>query len=291
MHRKTMALALGGGGMRGAAHVGVLKVLENEGIPIDYIVGNSMGAIVGGLYASGVPIEQLCDERSFRAFRDSYVPTLGAKLLKLPLTVLLPLRTGPVGIMSGRKYQKYLQKQIPEGKEKIEALNIPYSAVATNLLDGQAYRLSEGDLSLAMRASSSLAPIIRPVKVGNKLCVDGGVRANLPASAARDTGADVVIAVVVDDKLKEVPEKNMWHYRKLAERMANIMLAVTDEQQMQFADIVIAPEVSNISILSKNKDDILRAMHAGEIAARKALPLIREKLHLPPGSQLTESSP
>lgn len=289
-HRKTMALALGGGGMRGAAHAGVLKVLEKEGIPIDYIVGNSMGAIVGGLYAAGVPIEQLCDEQGIRAFRNSYVPTLGAKLLKLPLTVLFPFRTGPVGIMSGEKYQKFLQKHIPEGKEKIEALNIPYSAVVTNLLDGQAYRLSEGDLSLAMRASSTLAPIIRPVKVGDKLCVDGGVRANLPASAARDTGADVVIAVVVDDKLKEVPEKSMWHYRSLAERMANIMLAVTDEQQMQFADIVIAPEVSNISILSKNKEDILRAMNAGEIAALKALPLIREKLNLPPGSKLSESS-
>ena len=288
-HRKTMALALGGGGMRGAAHAGVLKVLQNEGIPIDYIVGNSMGAIVGGLYAAGVPIDRLCDEQGIRAFRNSYVPTLGAKLLKLPLMVLSPFRTGPVGIMSGEKYQKFLQKQIPAGKEKIEALNIPYSAVATNLLDGQAYRLSEGDLSLAMRASSALAPIIRPVKVGDKLCVDGGVRANLPASAARDTGADVVIAVVVDDKLKEVPEKSMWHYRNLAERMTNIVLAVTDEHQMQFADIVIAPEVSNISILSKNKDDILRAMNAGEIAARKALPLIREKLHLPPGSKLTES--
>ncbi len=289
MRRKTMALALGGGGMRGAAHAGVLKVLQSEGIPIDYIVGNSMGAIVGGLYAAGVPVEKLCDEQGIRAFRNSYVPTLGAKMVKLPLSLVLPFRTGPVGIMSGKKYQKFLQKQIPAGKENIEALNIPFSAVATNLLDGQAYRLSQGDLSLAMRASSALAPIIRPVKVGDKLCVDGGVRANLPASAARDTGADVVIAVVVDDKLKEVPEKGMWHYRQLAERMANIMLAVTDEQQMQFADIVIAPEVNNISILSKNKDDIIRAMNAGEIAARKALPLIREKLHLQPFSQLTES--
>ncbi len=289
--RKTMALALGGGGVRGAAHVGVLRVFEQEKIPIDYIVGNSMGAIVGGLYAAGVSIDDLCRENSFRDFRKSYVPTLAAKTLKLPLSALWsPFRTGPVGIMSGRKYQSFLEKHIPAGKEKIESLNIPYSAVVTNLIDGQAYRISEGDLATAMRASSTLAPIIRPVRIGDKLCVDGGVRANLPASAARDTGADIVVAVVVDDSLRKISEKSLRHYRAVTERLADIVLAVTDEHQLQFADIVISPDVSGISIFSKKKADILRAMEAGEIAARKALPLIKQKMNLPPETQLSESS-
>lgn len=289
--RKTMALALGGGGVRGAAHVGILRVLEREKIPIDYIVGNSMGAIVGGLYAAGVGFDELCDEESFKDFRKSYVPTLSAKALRLPLSVLWsPFRTGPVGIMSGRKYQAFLEKHIPEGKENIENLNIPYSAVVTNLIDGQAYRISQGDLATAMRASSTLAPIIRPVKIGDKLCVDGGVRANLPASAARDTGADVVVAVLVDDPLRKVKEKTLRHYRAVTERLADIVLAVTDEHQLQFADIVISPDVSGISIFSKKSEDISRAMRAGEIAAEKALPLIRKKMNLPPAAKLTESS-
>ncbi len=288
--RKTMALALGGGGVRGAAHVGVLRVLEQNKIPIDYIVGNSMGAIVGGMYAAGVSLDELCKEESFEDFRKAYVPTLAAKTLKLPLSALWsPFRTGPIGIMSGRKYQKFLEKHIPEGKETIESLNIPYSAVVTNLIDGQAYRISEGDLATAMRASSTIAPIIRPVKIGDKLCIDGGVRANLPASAARDTGADVVIAVVVDDTLRKIPEKDLRHYRAVTERLADIVLAVTDEHQLQFADIVISPDVSGVSIFSKKKEDITRALEAGEIAARKALPLIRKKMNLPE-TQLSESS-
>lgn len=290
VNRKTLALALGGGGVRGAAHVGVLRVLEEQKIPIDYIVGNSMGAIVGGMYAAGVPFDELQKEDSFSEFRKSYLPTFGAKAIRLPLSVLWsPFRTNAAGVMSGKKYQAFLEKHIPKGKENIEDLNIPYSAVVTNLLDGQAYRISEGKLATAMRASSTLAPIVRPVKIGDKLCVDGGIRANLPASAARDTGADVVIAVLVDDPLRTISEKKMRHYRKVTERLADIVLAVTDEHQLQFADIVIAPDVSGISIFSKNQDDVGRAMAAGEAAARKALPLIRKKMNLPE-MQLSETS-
>lgn len=282
VNRKTMALALGGGGVRGAAHVGVLRVLEEQKIPIDYIVGNSMGAIVGGMYAAGVPFEELGSESSFRDFRKSYLPTFCAKAIRLPLSVLWsPFRTKPVGVMSGKKYQAFLEKHIPKGKENIEDLNIPFSAVVTNLLDGQAYRISEGKLATAMRASSTLAPIVRPVKIGDKLCIDGGIRANLPASAARDTGADVVVAVLVDDPLREIPKKRMRHYRAVTERLADIVLAVTDEHQLQFADIVIAPDVSGISIFSDNNEDVGRAVAAGEAAARKALPLIRKKMGLP----------
>ena len=288
--RKTMALALGGGGVRGAAHVGVLRVLEREKIPIDYIVGNSMGAIVGGLYSAGVGFDELCDEQSFKDFRKSYVPTWSAKVFRLPLSAMFRFRKGPIGVMTGRRYQSFLEKHIPKGKEKIEDLNIPFSAVVTNLIDGQAYRISEGDLATAMRASSTLAPLIRPVEIGDKLCVDGGVRANLPASAARDTGADIVVAVLVDDPLRKIPEKRLRHYRAVTERMADIVLAVTDEHQLQFADIVISPDVSGISIFSNKKGDISRAMRAGEVAARKALPLIRQKMNLPPPAQFAESN-
>lgn len=290
-NRKSMALALGGGGIRGAAHVGVLKVFEEEGIPIDYIVGNSAGSIVGGYYAAGVPLTEMSETDYWVKFRKSYVPNIYIQAIKMPISkVLSPVRRKPAGIASGKSFYRFLKKNMPEGVENIQDLKIPYSAVVTNLIDGQAYRISDGELATAMRASSSITPIVRPVKIGDKLCVDGGVRANLPASAAKDTGADVVIAVLIDEPLAKLPEKEFTHFRKVAERMTNIILAVADEHQQQFADIVIHPDLTGIGLFSKDKDDVQKAITAGESAARKAIPIIREKMNLPPkNSHLTET--
>lgn len=290
-NRKSMALALGGGGIRGAAHVGVLKVFEEEGIPIDYIVGNSVGSIIGGYYAAGVPLADMSETKYWQKFRKSYVPSIFKQVVKMPVSRLLsPIRRKPAGIESGNRFYRFLKKKMPDGIENIEDLNIPFSAVVTNLIDGQAYRISNGELATAMRASSSITPIIRPVKIGDKLCVDGGVRANLPASAAKDTGADIVIAVLIDEPLGTIPEKEFVHFRQVAERMTNIILAVADEHQQQFADIVIHPDLTGIGLFSKDKDDVSKAMAAGESAARKAIPIIREKMNLPPkNSQLTET--
>jgi len=288
--RKTMALALGGGGARGAAHIGVLRVLAQEGIPIDYIVGNSMGAIVGGLYSAGVDLSQIESLGTDGKLRKQYVPRM-AKLLLMPISKLTqPFRKEQLaGLVSGNRFERYIDKLIPEGSKDMENLRIPFSAVATNLIDGKAYRISEGKLSTAIRASSTISPLLRPVRIGDKIYIDGGLRANLPASSARDTGADVVVGVLVDEPLRELEEKNFYRLKGIAARMADVVLAVTDEYQLQFADVIINPDVSGIPILCDKPESVAKAIHAGEVAARKAIPLIRKKMGLPEGAKLVES--
>lgn len=289
--RKTMALALGGGGARGAAHIGVLRVLERENIPIDYIVGNSMGSVIGGLYSSGVPLDKLESLGLKGGMRKHYLPDVTTRVLMMPLAKLTqPLRKKRLaGIFSGSKFERYLVTLIPKNANDMEKLVIPFSAVATNLVDGKAYRISEGKLSTAIRASASISPLLRPVRIGDKIYTDGGVRANLPASSARDTGAEVVIAVVVDEPLRELPEKDFTTFKGITTRLGDIVLAVTDEHQLQFADIVINPDVSGIPILSNDPQDTEKAIKAGEAATLKALPLIRKKMGMPEGSRVVES--
>ena len=290
--RKTLALALGGGGVRGAAHIGLLRVLEREGIPIDYIVGNSMGAIIGGLYSSGVSLDHLEEMAENGIFKKNYAPMAIPKVIALPIKKMLPKfgRKSFAGIVSGNKFEKALAKMIPEGHDNFDSLKVPFSAVATDLTDGKAYRISEGKLSRAIRASSTLSPILKPVKIGDRVYVDGAIRANLPASSARDTGADVVLAVMVDEPLRKLPEKSFYTFKGVAQRLADIVLAVTDEHQLQFANVVVNPDVSGIAILSDNKENVVKAIKAGEVAAEKALPEIRKQLNLTPSTKLVDTS-
>lgn len=289
--RKTMALALGGGGARGAAHIGVLRVLEQEGIPIDYIVGNSMGAIVGGLYASGLPLDKLEKTAVNGHMGKEYIPRIKFKAILMPLSKIIPDfgEKQYAGLVSGKKFERCLEHFIPEGKNSFESLKVPFSAVATNLRDGKAYRISEGKLSTAIRASATISPLLKPVKIGEHVYTDGGVRANLPASSARDTGADVVVAVLVDEPLRLLPESNFHSYKGITARLADIVLAVTDEHQLQFADVVINPDVSGIPILSDDPAHVLKAIRSGEEAARKALPALRKAMKLNDHTRLVET--
>ncbi len=290
--RKTLALALGGGGVRGAAHIGLLKVLEQEGIPIDYIVGNSMGAIIGGLYSSGVPLAEMEELSKNGIFKKNYAPMAIPKVIALPIAKIIPKfgKKSFAGIVSGKKFEKAIAKIIPEGHDNFDHLKVPFSAVATDLTDGNAYRISEGKLSTAIRASSTLSPILKPVKIGDRVYVDGAIRANLPASSARDTGADVVLAVLVDEPLRKLPEKTFYTYKGVAQRLADIVLAVTDEHQLQFANIVVNPDVSGIPILGDNRENVIKAIRAGELAARKALPEIRKQLNLDASTRIVDTS-
>lgn len=286
--RKTIALALGGGGARGAAHIGILRVFEQEGIPIDYIVGNSMGSIVGGLYSSGVDLSALEQMGLKGGLSNNYLPSPVMRVLLMPISKLFqPLRKKQLaGLSDGMSFERYLEKLIPEGKNDFAKTRIPFSAVATNLKDGKAYRISEGKLSTGIRASSTLSPLLRPVKIDDKIYVDGGIRANLPASSAKDTGADVVVAVLVDDPLHEQTDKDFRTFKGITRRLADVVMSVTDEHQLQFADITINPDVSGIPMLSNKPEEVERAVRAGEAAARKAIPAIRKALKLPEGSEL-----
>lgn len=281
-HRPTVAIALGGGGVRGASHIGVLRVLREANIPIDYVVGNSMGAIVGGLFAAGVSLDDIEKIMEDKSLKEAYFPcSVAKKLLTKPLDKILhPFRKHYAGLWSGNKLSEFFETKFPKGVENVEDTPIPFSAVATNLIDGKAYRISNGKLSLAMRASSSIPPYLQPVAIDDKVFVDGGMRANLPASAARDTGADIVIAVLVDEPLRPVPAKRFRHLHSIAERIGDVMLAVADARQLPFADVIVNPDVSGLPVLNGDAEDARKAILAGEAAARKALPEIQRKLSL-----------
>lgn len=284
--RKTMALALGGGGVRGAAHIGVLRVFEEEHIPVDYIVGNSMGAIIGGSYAAGVPLDKLEECGLSKKMRKAYLPGWASRIIAAPIEkITCVFHKNYAGLWSGEKFQRYLESYLPPGM-RVEQTKIPFSAVATNLRDGEAYRISEGNLATAIRASSTMTPFLKPVEIGERLYIDGGLRANLPASAAKDTNADVVVAVLVDEPLRVLPKKTFCHYKGIGKRVGDVILSVTDEHQLEFADIIIKPDITGIKVLSKKPEDIAKAIQAGEEAARKALPLLRKRMGLPANEQL-----
>lgn len=179
------ALTLAGGGARGGAHIGVLKRLEAEGLRPDFIAGSSIGATIGALYAGGVPIAEIermaLDGRLKKAYFPgnfglnvaTYLPKYG---------VLRILRQRPIaGVYSGKSIAKFMERSLPPNVRNIEDMPIRFAAISVNLLDTKPFWISKGDIGAAVRASSSMPGLYRPVDTGQRLLIDGGLRANLPS--------------------------------------------------------------------------------------------------------------
>ncbi|MBC7998815.1 MAG: patatin-like phospholipase family protein [Leptolyngbya sp.] len=278
-------IALGGGGTRGCAHIGVLRVLEKEGIKIDGIAGTSIGAIIGGLYAAGVSLDEI-EER-----------ILNRSLLKSFQTVPIPVRVAVIpvffiphlfgyhpydGLYKGNRFRNYLNDSVPEGNREIESLKMPFVAVASNLLDAKPYAIGKGNLGRAIQASSAIPVLRRPVVIDDKLLIDGGLQANLPAKQARAMGADIVIAVNVDEQFnKDVSKKSFRKIGSVSHRVINMILAKVDEDQINAADILICPEVNNIQILSSKSRDARNAIAAGEKATKAMVDQIKARISSP----------
>jgi NTE family protein len=273
--RPRIGLALGGGGTRGVAHAAVLRVLENGGIPVDCIAGTSMGAIVGGLYSAGFTPEQIHE-----CFRDR-------SMLKSYQTVPIPLRVALIpffaiprlfghhpydGLYRGNKFANYIDNKVPENRRNIEGLKIPFVAVASNLLDGKPYTIAKGDLGRALQGSSAIPQLRRPLPWQDQLLVDGGVVANLPVDQCRNMGADIVIAVDVDEELCTLADDHFRKVGSVSYRCLNMYLTTLDRVPMSRADFVIHPDVAGIELLSSKDCDIQEAYHRGEKAAEAALP-------------------
>lgn len=277
--RPRVALVLGGGGLRGAAHVGVLRVLEQEKIPIDLIVGTSMGAIIGGLYCSGVPTEKL---------ESALVPGFISSFFDTPLLVqALKINTGllflkkPEGIYNGNGLARCIEKAIPEERREISNFQPKFGAVTTDLVTGKTVVLTKGDLAKALKATAAVPCYRDPVAIENSILVDGGITCNLPVEQARQLGADFVIAVDVDEKIETTnPKMFRGNMGKIGSRVVSLMLAKIDEAQKAKANLSIQPDVTGISLLSKKVSDGNRAMLAGEVAAKQALPELKLKLAL-----------
>jgi NTE family protein len=284
--RPRICLVLSGGGARGMAHIGVLKVLDELKIPIDCIAGTSMGAVVGGLYASGMSAKQIdATMRSVdwqEAFRDA-PPRRDLAfrrkqddrnfLVRLPLGVKHYHILLPKGFIQGQKLQETLrQLTLPfSNTTNFDQLPTPFRAVATDLETGRAVLMEKGDLSIALRASISAPPVFAPVALDGRLLVDGGLAENLPINVARAMGADILIVSDVS-----FPLQSRDHLDS-ALSISNQMLAIlvrkdADRQKATLGprDVVIEPALG----LTAPTDFTAAAatIGRGEEAARAAAP-------------------
>lgn len=280
--RPKIALVLGGGGARGAAHVGVLKVLEEQRVPIDYIVGTSMGAIVAGLYVSGKSPEEMArifDEIDWNGFfsdkpTDDYLPFRRKNDEQRLMNFETGYRKGkiilPRGFIAGQKLGFFLKRLTKDAAhiKDFDCLPIPFRAVATNIGSGEVYIFDHGNIADAMRASMSIPGAFSPIEVDGKILVDGGVVNNIPVDVAKKMGADIIIAVDVGPALDK-PENLQ---SAVAIMMQALDILGSDDAKRQLAlldkdDIIVKPQVGGIAVGSFNKTP--EAVTAGEQAARK----------------------
>lgn len=287
--KPRIGLALGGGGTRGCAHVGVMRVLRQEGIPIYCIAGTSMGAIVGGLTAAGRSPAELerfyMDKSMIRAF--DTVP-LWLRLAISPVTLTFRLcGYRPLdGLYRGGRFANFIRRAAAKGRAvgkncvQIEDLEMPFAAVTSDLISGETYVIKKGDLGKAIQASAAIPFLRKPVCWQGRLLVDGGVTCNLPVEAARTLGADFVIAVDVNDNLVPKTEKSFHKIGSVTRRALDMHLAEIDKNSIRQADLVVHPDVTNIALLSRKIKDARRAIAAGEKSARDLIPELRRRLSL-----------
>jgi len=281
--RLRVGLVLGGGGARGAAHIGVLRELERMHIPIDAIAGTSMGAIVGGLYASGMSVAELeqlvaemdwAEAMSDEPERDDLRFRRKQDAKDYPIDLDLGLEGGrpnlPLGLVQGQKLDLILRNlTLPVSHIKdFDDLRIPFRAIASDIETGEMYVMHSGDLALAIRASMSVPAALAPVRVDGHLLVDGGLVGNLPVDVVREMGVDVVIAVDVEFPLYAPDE--LQSAITISEQMLTILIRRETLRQIEKLgdnDILVRPQLGTFG--SANFGEIVQAIEPGAEAARK----------------------
>ena len=252
--RKTVGLALGSGGAKGLAHIGVIKTLEKHHIPIDFIAGSSIGAMVGGFYAAGVTSQEL---------EEIAVSTDWKRIL-----AILSDPAFKNGLIAGDKTTAFVE-QFVNGKQ-IENCSIPFAAVATDLATGEEVVLRSGSMSSAIRASISIPLAYAPVEVDGRVLADGGLASPVPVSVARDMGMDIVIAVNLENHCSHNEWKPNWY--SIADNSLNIMRHHMSRMGASRADIVVNVE------LEKTPWYQFTNGHKKILAGEKALEAILPKL-------------
>lgn len=280
---KKIGLTLSGGGARGLAHIGVLKVLEENGIMPCCISGASMGAIVGGAYVSGVTVQEMESfvnkfvfgrvlDKRYPLYKMQIFEKTNNKFMKY-FSIGLSLNTlaKRKALDSGRKIL-YLFKELTRYKTFEEA-KIPFQCTAVDLISGKTVALKEGSLALAMRASMSIPLVFEPVKYGDMLLVDGGVTSNAPVGLARKMGADVVIAVDVKPPIGRKEESEIKTPVDLLWRVYDITADKIYSDELAQADLVIHVDTDAETLdFSKNAEQVKK----GEEATRKVIEKIKE---------------
>ncbi len=251
-----VALVLGGGAARGFAHVGVIRVLEREKIPIDFIVGTSVGSLVGAIYAD----KKNSFELEWTAF------SLEEKDL-FDYTFISPTQ----GFVRGERLEEFVLKKV--SARELQQLKIPLIVVATDIQNGELVTLQVGSVARAVRASSAIPGIFIPVRNQGKMLVDGGVLNNVPVDVARKMGAEVVIAVNLGGGRKAAQVNNIFD---AIIQSLHLMAIEATEARLRDADVVIQPQVSHIGLIDFSKKKELLTL--GIQAAEQALPRLREKV-------------
>ncbi len=280
---KKLGLVLSGGGARGIAHIGVLKVFEENGITPCCISGASMGAIIGGIYVSGATVremENFVNEFVFGNVLDKKYPLYklqmfertNSKFMKyFSIGLSLNALAKRKALDSGRKIL-YMLKELTQNKTFEEA-KIPFQCTAVDLISGKTVALKKGNLALALRASMSIPLVFEPVKYGDMLLVDGGVVSNAPVCLARKMGADVVVAVDVNPPLSRKDESEIRTSLDLLWRVYEIMADKIYAEELTQADFVIHADVNAETLdFSRNAEYV----RTGEEAARKVIGKIKE---------------
>jgi NTE family protein len=251
VERPKIGLALGSGGLRGMAHVGVLRVLEKEGIPIDYIAGCSIGSLIGALYSAGLSldnIEKLSKHLKRRHWLDFVIPKMG--------------------LFSGERVLNMIR--ILTKKKTFDQLQIPLSVVATELHEGKEFIFNSGEVATAVRASVSVPGIFIPFEIDNMMLVDGAVLNPTPIDVARNMGADIVIAVDLAHAGTVCSITNIFD---VIIQSIDIMERELMKNREMVCDVIIRPDIAHISPSSFDQTEECIAL--GEAAALEMLPRIR----------------
>lgn len=246
--RPVIALVLGSGGARGYAHIGVIEVLEQQGIRPDFIVGTSAGSIVGSIYASGKSPAELRDIA-----------------LKLKANDVREVNVSLKGFFDGKKVEDYINEQVHN--MPLEKMKIPMYVVATELKDGTRTVFNYGNTGQAVRASASIPSMFVPTKIHDVEYVDGGLVSPVPVQVARELGADVVIAVDILAQPIHTETSNVWG---LFNQNINIMQGRLAEEELKDADIVIQPDLREKAHIFDVKGREM-TMQAGVDAANEKL--------------------
>lgn len=258
---KKVAVVLGGGGGLGVAHIGFLEVLEKHNIPIDIITGTSMGALVGGIYATGVNLE-----------------TMKEKMFEFKRNKMLDINLFKGGLIAGNRITKFLKKVIGEEyNHNIEDLPIKFAAIACDLVTGDKVVIDKGDIIDAIRASISIPGVFRPFRKDNMVLVDGGIVDNMPVTDARKMGADLVIAVDVHCFYNK--RGNLNRVIPVAYNAINRLIVSFADAKKDKGDIhvkIVQPH--KVSMENFSRELTKTSIECGRKAAMKVLPDILKAL-------------
>ena len=286
-NKPKIGLVLSGGGAKGFAHIGVLKVLEEAGIKIDYIGGTSMGAVVGGLYASGYnasQIDSIFQATNFDELINDFIPRSSKNFYEKRndelYAIVLPFNKLRIGIpeaLSKGMYNYNLLSRITRNVRHIRDFNqlpMPFLCIGTNIETGEEVLLNKGNLAQALIASAAFPSLFSPVEIDGKLLVDGGVTNNYPVDQVRKMGADIIIGVDVQNDLLD--RTQLKDATKILVQITNFQSRERMRMNVKETDIYIKPDIKNYGIISfdRGKEIIRKGEDATFAIYEKIKPLV-----------------